>query len=109
MSRRGPQGPRREHFCPKCQQSRPLAAFDRYLPSGSFKPYCRACGTKRGGGPSRANRWKSASVISGQSMSAADVAKALGITKQGVTYIETRALAKLRARAPWLVDMLRAS
>lgn len=38
-----------------------------------------------------------------------ELAEMVGCTRQYVSYIEIGAMAKLRARAPWLVDMLRAS
>lgn len=106
MSRRGPQGPRRERFiCAGCEVEKPRVAF--LYTNGTVSKRCTDCRERR-------QSWwdakaDAAAVRPGQPMSDREVAAELGITRQRVQQIEARALAKLRARAPWLVDMLRAS
>lgn len=88
----------KEHYCPKCDRTLPVSAFDRYN-ACNIKPYCRACGTKRGGGRNRNMRWRTARVRPGVEMSERELARALGMTRQGVRYILARALDKLRLNA----------
>lgn len=88
----------KQHYCPKCDRTMPVSAFDRYR-AGNVKPYCRACGTKSGGGPSRQTRWRTARVRPGVEMSERELARVLGMTRQGVRYILARAYEKFRLLA----------
>lgn len=105
MSRRGPQGPRRQRvICAGCDVKKPVAEF-KYA-CGTVAKRCTGCRRHTETAEAKAAAFV---VRDGVPMTDKEVGEALGLTRQRVQQIEARALAKLRVRAPWLVDMLRAS